>query len=90
MKGFKILGAAAKQAVPALIDIYEQHSSLLFISSFALLAAVGMTFIDVRMPPGWDGVETTVNIWKFDPDLQVLIHPCVFAIYSSLTRRVLA
>ena len=32
-----------------------------------------MAFMDVRMPPGWDGVETTAKIWKIDPDLQVVI-----------------
>jgi two-component system, sensor histidine kinase and response regulator len=32
-----------------------------------------MAFVDVRMPPGWDGVETTVQIWKKYPDLQVVI-----------------
>ena len=32
-----------------------------------------MAFVDVRMPPGWDGVETTAHIWKKYPDLQVVI-----------------
>jgi len=32
-----------------------------------------MAFVDVRMPPGWDGVETTARIWEIDPDLQVVI-----------------
>jgi CheY-like chemotaxis protein len=32
-----------------------------------------MAFIDVRMPPGWDGIETTARIWAIDPDLQVVI-----------------
>jgi two-component system, sensor histidine kinase and response regulator len=32
-----------------------------------------MAFIDVRMPPGWDGIETTARIWQVDPDLQVVI-----------------
>jgi signal transduction histidine kinase len=32
-----------------------------------------MAFVDVRMPPGWDGVETTSAIWKRYPDLQVVI-----------------
>ncbi len=32
-----------------------------------------MAFVDVRMPPGWDGVETTSRIWEVDPDLQVVI-----------------
>jgi PAS domain S-box-containing protein len=32
-----------------------------------------MAFIDVRMPPGWDGIETTAKIWEVYPDLQVVI-----------------
>ena len=32
-----------------------------------------MAFIDVRMPPGWDGVETIRRIWSTNPDLQVVI-----------------
>jgi signal transduction histidine kinase/AmiR/NasT family two-component response regulator len=32
-----------------------------------------MAFIDVRMPPGWDGIETTDRIWKVDPSLQVVV-----------------
>lgn len=32
-----------------------------------------VAFIDVRMPPGWDGIETTSKIWEIDPDLQVVI-----------------
>jgi PAS domain S-box-containing protein len=31
-----------------------------------------MAFVDVRMPPGMDGVETTRKIWELDPDLQVV------------------
>lgn len=32
-----------------------------------------MAFVDVRMPPGWDGIETISRIWKLYPDLQVVI-----------------
>jgi PAS domain S-box-containing protein len=32
-----------------------------------------MAFMDVRMPPGWDGIETTARIWAVDPDLQIVI-----------------
>jgi two-component system sensor histidine kinase/response regulator len=32
-----------------------------------------LAFVDVRMPPGWDGVETTVKIWEKYPDLQVVL-----------------
>jgi CheY-like chemotaxis protein len=30
-------------------------------------------FVDVRMPPGWDGIETISRVWEVDPDLQVII-----------------
>lgn len=32
-----------------------------------------LAFVDVRMPPGWDGIETTTHLWEADPDLQVVI-----------------
>jgi len=32
-----------------------------------------LAFVDVRMAPGWDGVETTVKLWEAYPDLQVVI-----------------
>jgi len=32
-----------------------------------------VAFVDVRMPPGWDGVETTARIWEADPDVQIVI-----------------
>jgi signal transduction histidine kinase len=32
-----------------------------------------VAFVDIRMPPGWDGVETTQKLWEVDPDLQIVI-----------------
>ncbi len=32
-----------------------------------------LAFVDVRMPPGWDGVETAEKIWEQDPDVQIVI-----------------
>ena len=32
-----------------------------------------MAFVDVRMPPGWDGIETIIRLWQADPTLQVVI-----------------
>ncbi|KPA98563.1 putative bifunctional diguanylate cyclase/phosphodiesterase [Pseudomonas asplenii] len=32
-----------------------------------------MAFIDMRMPPGWDGLETIEQLWKVDPHLQVAL-----------------
>ncbi len=32
-----------------------------------------LAFIDMRMPPGWDGVETIKQIWAVDPCIQMVI-----------------
>lgn len=32
-----------------------------------------MAFVDVRMPPGWNGIETIARIWEVDADLQVVV-----------------
>ncbi len=32
-----------------------------------------MAFVDMRMPQGWDGVETIEYLWEADPRLQVVI-----------------
>ena len=32
-----------------------------------------MAFVDMRMPPGWDGVETIEQLWLKDPRVQIVI-----------------
>ncbi len=32
-----------------------------------------LAFVDVRMPPGWDGIETIKHIWQVDPAIQMTI-----------------
>jgi diguanylate cyclase len=32
-----------------------------------------LAFIDMRMPPGWDGLETIEYLWAADPDVQVVV-----------------
>jgi CheY-like chemotaxis protein len=32
-----------------------------------------LVFMDVRMPPGWDGIKTAGKLWEVDPDLQIVI-----------------
>jgi PAS domain S-box len=47
-----------------------------------------MAFVDVRMPPGWDGVETLERIWQCSPELQAVICTA-YSDYSwdEMTRR---
>jgi signal transduction histidine kinase len=32
-----------------------------------------LVFVDMRMPPGWNGLETIERIWQNDPDLQIVL-----------------
>jgi len=32
-----------------------------------------LAFVDGRMPPGWDGIETISHLWKESPELQVVL-----------------
>ncbi|MFT5432267.1 MAG: two-component system NtrC family sensor kinase [Myxococcota bacterium] len=55
-------------------DAYQGAEALAMVQ--AALAASDpyqMVFMDVRMPPGWDGVETLERIWAIDPTLQAVL-----------------
>lgn len=32
-----------------------------------------MAFVDIRMPPGWDGIETVQRIWEIDPEMLIVL-----------------
>jgi signal transduction histidine kinase len=32
-----------------------------------------LAFVDVRMPPGWDGVETIGHLWQSCPEIQIVV-----------------
>jgi CheY-like chemotaxis protein len=32
-----------------------------------------MAFVDVRMPPGWNGVETVEKIWSHDREIEIVL-----------------
>jgi signal transduction histidine kinase len=32
-----------------------------------------VAFVDLLMPPGWDGVETISHLWRVDPELEIVI-----------------
>ena len=60
--------------------VYELSSALQGKEGFELAKAAcergepfALAFVDVRMPPGWDGVETIEAIWKVDRHIQVVM-----------------
>ena len=50
-------GAQAIEKVRAAVDAQRPYA---------------MAFVDMRMPPGLDGVETTERMWQEDPEVQVV------------------
>ncbi len=74
----ELLGAAPTSAPSAPkfhVDSAYQGCEGLALVEKAVAAGTpyAMAFVDVRMPPGWDGVETTLELWKSCPDLQIVI-----------------
>lgn len=57
------------------IDSAYQGQEALQLVEAAIAAAdpYAVAFVDMRMPPGWDGVETIERLWRVDPQLQVVI-----------------
>jgi len=67
--------AHAQRPMPFQIDSAYQGQEGLARVQMAVQARCpyALAFVDVRMPPGWDGVETIQRIWEVDPDLQVVV-----------------
>src|SRR6185312_6993873 len=47
-----------------------------------------LMFVDIRMPPGWDGVETLEKVWQVCPEIQAVVCTA-YSDYSwdEMTRR---
>jgi two-component system, sensor histidine kinase and response regulator len=66
--------AAAENDRFELESAFQGQEALLRVeAALAQARPYALAFIDVRMPPGWDGIETTERIWKIDPAVQVVI-----------------
>jgi two-component system, sensor histidine kinase and response regulator len=66
--------SARKHAAFILESAYQGREGLALVQkAIAEKRPYALAFVDVRMPPGWDGVETTLELWKVAPDLQIVI-----------------
>jgi diguanylate cyclase (GGDEF)-like protein len=65
---------AAATAAYELDSAYQGQEGLAMVqSSLKEDRPYAMAFVDMRMPSGWDGVETIERLWQADPRLQVVI-----------------
>lgn len=72
-----LFGEPASRAVQSEFEIdsaYQGQQALAMVqSAIAEQRPYRMAFVDVRMPPGWDGVETIAEIRKVDPNMHFVI-----------------
>lgn len=71
---FSKLGTQLKVG-PFRVDFALQGPEALALVETAIKAndPYALAFVDIRMPPGWDGVETMDRLWKASPNLQAVI-----------------
>jgi PAS domain S-box-containing protein len=71
-----IFGDAPKVA-PAAFELdsaYQGQEGLAKLqSSLKAGRPYALAFVDMRMPPGWDGVETIERLWEVDARLQIVV-----------------
>ena len=72
-----LFGTSVSTAVRPNFEIDSAHQGKQGVEMAGQAVAEGrpyvMAFVDMRMPPGWDGLETIEHLWKTDPDVQVVI-----------------
>ncbi|MEP7311115.1 MAG: EAL domain-containing protein [Pseudomonadota bacterium] len=71
-----ILGTKPRSEQPV-FEVHSAHQGEQGVQMAAAAAHSGtpfaMAFVDMRMPPGWDGLKTIEQLWKVDPNIQVVI-----------------
>jgi diguanylate cyclase (GGDEF)-like protein len=72
-----LFGEAVVPAVRPNFDIDSAHQGQEGVAMAQQALVEGrpyaMAFVDMRMPPGWDGLKTIERLWATDPDVQVVI-----------------
>lgn len=73
----KLLGVDAKPSSVPSFDLQfasqGQDGADLVERAYDNDAPIALAFVDIRMPPGWDGVKTIGEIWRRDPRVQIAI-----------------
>ncbi|MBM9487065.1 EAL domain-containing protein [Pseudomonas sp. ICBG1301] len=65
--------APVRQAF-VLDSAYQGQEALELVNrALAQQSPYAMAFIDMRMPPGWDGLQTIEQLWNVDPKLQIAL-----------------
>lgn len=72
-----LFGDAPEVSVGAAFELdsaYQGQEGLARVeASLQAESPYAMAFVDMRMPPGWDGVQTIERLWAADPRLQIVV-----------------
>ena len=53
---------------------YQGHDALALVEqATAEGRPYAVAFVDIRMPPGWDGIQTVRKIWEKDPEILIVL-----------------
>ncbi len=76
----EIFSDGEPEPATASTEMFEVHSAYQGQQGYVLTKEAqdsgkpfAMAFVDVRMPPGWDGIETISHLWEASPKLQAVI-----------------
>jgi len=73
----QLLGGPKRKGLETVftLDSAFQGEEAVSIAQKALAAGqpYAMAFVDMRMPPGWDGLETIRRLWQVQPELEIAI-----------------
>lgn len=72
----ELLGSTASHRMPSFeVDSAFQGEEGVRLAEAALREGrpYAVAFVDMRMPPGWDGLKTIEHLWNADPGVQVVI-----------------
>jgi len=74
----ELFGDVQAEAAPD--DLYDvdsayqgQDAVALVEKSLAAGKPYAVAFVDIRMPPGWDGIQTVREIWAIDPEILIVL-----------------
>lgn len=70
-------GPVTSSPARAVLQIDAAHQGELAVELVRRAVAAGapycVGFVDLRMPAGWDGVQTVRALWQIDPDVQIVL-----------------
>jgi CheY-like chemotaxis protein len=77
MMDAELFGSAPPQPSPLRVSCdsaYQGEEAIGMLQrGIAAAQPYAVAIVDMRMPPGWDGIETIGQLWRVDPELQVIV-----------------